>query len=82
MDDANRTYAWTVEGEVVSGTLEKYARNWENAYCTGLEVGNRVWTGAHTKPVAITSDGRADDYLFYTIRVGNETVTARIDGRA
>lgn len=82
MDDVDRTYAWTVEGEVTSGTLERYARDWENAHYTGFSISNCVWTGTRTKPVTITSDGCADDYFYYTIRVGKETVPVRIDGRA
>lgn len=90
VEDAPR-YAWTVEGEVTSGTLDQYREHYLAAYYGDLTVGDHLWDGERTRPVHVYHQGTDSlDYMHYTlcIRECGETgritdwTYVRIDGRA
>jgi hypothetical protein len=92
-DDEDRpTYAWTVEGDVVSGTLAEYAEAHRQAHYAGLDVSPHVWDGDEiVEPLFNQGPYSEDDYAYVTITVdigetqpGERLDVAqyRIDGRA
>lgn len=88
-EDAPR-YAWTAEGEVTSGTLDRYRHDYEVAYYSDLTMGYEVWDGTSVHPVHVHHQGNTDDYMYYTLYVRENGATGRIvdwtymtiDGRA
>jgi hypothetical protein len=70
-DDQDRPrYAWTVAGEVFSGTLDKYAIDLEQAEVYGEEIGRQLWTGtAFVEPSITRSAYDEDDWATVTIVV-------------
>jgi hypothetical protein len=55
------TFAWTVEGEIVSGTLDRYAKDLEEAHYVGVTVGDKVWDGRQMLPVTIEHESTSED---------------------
>ena len=81
-------FVYLVEGEPHVGTVTDYARAMEEAHYAGLSVDtSRVWAflgdgSVALKPAVTASGYDEDDYSTLTVRLGDETATARIDGRA
>lgn len=82
-------YAWVMEGDLVAGTLQDFAKQWEHFHYSGIGYPGDVvltWDGLG-EPVQHQVEraaGAADenDYLPYTLSVNGESVTVSIDGRA
>jgi hypothetical protein len=85
-------YVYVVEGEPYVGTVQDVAKAFEHAHYGGVDVSATVYvfepaTGRPPAPVAksieiTTTDYDADDYASAIIRIGDESASYRIDGRA
>lgn len=76
-------YAFMVEGVMVSGTLEDYARHWEKTHYSGDHLSPTVlsWHGTH-HTVRVAKTDQHNDYMQYLLTANNESAHASIDGRA
>lgn len=87
-----KRYAWTIDGELTSGTLQKYAHHWQrNKYSgdVGLSTELISWDGdPGSTPVKLPVGFRRthvdeDHWIHYEFSVeGDDPVYVSIDGRA
>lgn len=85
-------FVYLVEGEPYVGTVADYARAYENAYYSGLDINPDVcvFTVADPASGVVTawdcikrsvSDFDEDDYANVTFNFNGETASIRLDGR-
>lgn len=82
-------YVWMQEGLPCTGTLEQWAKAYENAYYSGDQGPSArvfTWDGEGDPiehRVSVKRDGATeDDRIPYAIRVNGESARLVIDGRA
>lgn len=91
MTEQLTTFAYAVEGETTSGTIEQYAQDYAQSHYCALSIspkGQLLNTDGDPLPVTITRkswDG-GNDYFFVQFEAdfpnGPEYAQVRIDGRA
>lgn len=90
------TYAWWVEDQMTSGTLERYARDCESGEYAGIPVSSHVVryvgsgepeSGMEIVPAEVKYDCTSHDiegspgYAYYIVTVGDDKAYFKIDLR-
>ncbi|MFI1204802.1 hypothetical protein ACH4VR_36140 [Streptomyces sp. NPDC020883] len=77
-------YAFEVNGDLMTGTLARYAKHWEAAYYSGEHISTdvRTWAGA-VFTVRVQYLGTDNDsWMRYRLSVGDQSTFVALDGRA
>lgn len=69
-------FAWTVEGDLVTGPLDRLAADYSACYYSGLDI------ELPANVEASFTGYDEDDYATVTFKHGRASVSVRIDGRA
>lgn len=77
-----KTFAWTMEGLVRSGTLAEYARDRQTAETSGLAISDEVWDGIRTVAVTVVADPISSDLMQrYELECCGQTARYSVDAR-